>query len=82
MIAEAGASVIPAAVRRSSRWPASSGPDGGFPLEIFDARTSAQVVSRGARTAWGPKGSTRTDPLVSLEALRVLEAASLAGLPA
>ena len=50
-------------------------PDGGFALEECNARTSERVVTRGTRADWGPKGRTRTNPLVTIEALRVLKAA-------
>jgi hypothetical protein len=50
-------------------------PDGGFPLEACNATTSDRLITRGSRADWGPKGKTRTNPLVSLEALRVLKAA-------
>ncbi len=60
-------------VERLKRW---QWPDGGFALEACNARTSEQVVTRGTRADWGPKGATRTNPLVSIEALRVLKAAS------
>jgi len=48
-------------------------PDGGFPLEAGNATTSQRMVTRGSRADWGPRGKTRTNPLVSLEALRVLQ---------
>jgi len=50
-------------------------PDGGFPLELCNATTSDRLVTRGSRADWGPRGRTRTNPLVSIEALRVLAAA-------
>jgi hypothetical protein len=41
---------------------------------------SGELRTRGSRADWGPKGKTRTNPLVSIEALRVLkEADRLAG---
>ena len=48
--------------------------DGGFPVELRTARTSDQVISRGTFADWGPAGHRRSNPLVSLEAFRVLEA--------
>ncbi len=50
-------------------------PDGGFPLEACNAMTSDELRTRGGRADWGPKGKTRTNPLVSIEAMRVLKEA-------
>jgi len=50
-------------------------PDGGFALEACNAETSDQLRTRGSRADWGPRGKTRTNPLVSIEALRVLKEA-------
>jgi hypothetical protein len=52
--------------------------DGGFPLEEPDAVTSARVVSRGSYATWGPAGKRRSNPLVSLAALKVIQAADVA----
>jgi len=52
--------------------------DGGFPLEQPDAVTSARVVSRGSYATWGPVGRRRSNPLVSLAALKVIQAADVA----
>lgn len=49
--------------------------DGGFPLEQVDTVTSDRVVSRGSYATWGPGGSSRSNPLVSLAALEVIRAA-------
>ena len=51
--------------------------DGGFPLEQPDARTSARIVSRGTYATWGPAGSRRSNPLVSLAVLAVIQAAEV-----
>ncbi len=51
-------------------------PDGGFALEACNAETSDQLRTRGSRADWGPRGKTRTNPLVSIEALRVLKKAA------
>jgi len=50
-------------------------PDGGFPVELPTAVTSDRVISRGTYADWGPSGRGRSNPLVSLAALRVLKAA-------
>jgi hypothetical protein len=50
-------------------------PDGGFPLEDRNARTSATIASRCSFADWGPAGTRRSNPLVSLLALGVLQAA-------
>ena len=50
-------------------------PDGGFPLELPTARTSRIVVTRGTWADWGPSGRRRTNPLVTVEALRILGSA-------
>jgi len=50
-------------------------PDGGFPLEMPTARTSSAVVTRGTWADWGPSGRRRMNPLVTMEALRVLQSA-------
>ena len=50
-------------------------PDGGFPLEERNAITADRIVSRGTFADWGPAGSRRGNPLVSLMALGVLDAA-------
>ena len=50
-------------------------PDGGFPLENLNARTSAEVVTRGTFADWGPSGRRRVNPLVTVAALWVLESA-------
>lgn len=47
-------------------------PDGGFPLEVKNCRTSDKVVSRGSFADWGPAGRTRSNPYVTIEALAVL----------
>jgi hypothetical protein len=48
--------------------------DGGFPLEDRNARTADEVVSRGSFADWGPAGTRRSNPLVSLLALEVRRA--------
>ncbi len=50
-------------------------PDGGFPLEAPNAVTSDQLVSRGSYAAWGPSGRRVSNPLVTLAAQAVLDAA-------
>lgn len=50
-------------------------PDGGFPLEAPNAVAADHVVSRGSYADWGPTGSRRSNPLVSVAALGVLRQA-------
>ncbi len=52
--------------------------DGGFPLERPGAVTSDRVVSGGSYARWGPTGRRRSNPLVSLAALKVIQAATAA----
>lgn len=47
-------------------------PDGGFPLEVKNCKTSGTVISRGSFADWGPSGRTRSNPYVTVEALSVL----------
>jgi hypothetical protein len=49
-------------------------PDGGFPAEYRNATTSSRVASRGTFADWGPSGRTRSNPLVTETAERVLAA--------
>jgi len=53
-------------------------PDGGFPLEEANARKADTIVSRGSFADWGPAGTRRSNPLVSLAAWRVFERRRLA----
>ena len=48
-------------------------PDGGFPLESLNARTSAEVITRGTFADWGPSGKRKANPLVTVTALWILE---------
>jgi len=50
-------------------------PDGGFPLELCNATPSDRIASRGSYARWGPAGTRRSNPLVSLIGLGVLQAA-------
>ena len=50
-------------------------PDGGFPREVPKTVRSDRVISRGSYADWGPAGTTRSNPLVSLAALSVIRAA-------
>jgi len=49
--------------------------DGGFGAEIKNARTVDSRVTRGSWADWGPGGKTRTNELVTVDALAVLQAA-------
>ncbi len=48
--------------------------DGGFPLEEANSTRADRIVSRGSFAGWGPTGTRRSNPLVSLAAWRVFEA--------
>ena len=48
-------------------------PDGGFPLEEPNAPAADRVASRHSYAEWGPSGQRRSNPLVSLAALGVLQ---------
>jgi hypothetical protein len=48
-------------------------PDGGFPLEKPNARTSASIITRGTHADWGPSGKRRMNPLVTVIALWILK---------
>ena len=50
-------------------------PDGGFPLEKPNARTSASIITRGTHADWGPSGKRRMNPLVTVTALWILGSA-------
>ncbi|MGD0018484.1 MAG: hypothetical protein ABSD62_04450 [Candidatus Limnocylindrales bacterium] len=52
--------------------------DGGFPAEDLNAAPADGVVSRGSFARWGPSGTRRGNPLVSLAALGVLQEAERA----
>ena len=46
----------------------------GYPAERPTTRTSERVITRGTFADWGPGGRTRTNDLVTIDALRVLRA--------
>ena len=50
--------------------------DGGFPMEVRRALTADEIGSNCTFARWGPGGKTRTNPWVTIRALRVLRAAS------
>ena len=50
-------------------------PDRGFPAEIKNARPADTRITRGSWADWGPGGKTRTNELVTVDALLVLKAA-------
>ena len=54
-------------------------PDGGFPLEEPNAATADRVASRHSYAKWGPSGQRQSNPLISLTALGVLQAATQRG---
>ena len=49
--------------------------DGGFPLEDRNARAADRIASRCSFADWGPAGTRRSNPLVSLMALEAMGAA-------
>jgi hypothetical protein len=49
-------------------------PDGGFPLELPNARTSPSIITRGTHADWGPSGKRRMNLLVTTIALWILKA--------
>jgi len=50
-------------------------PGGGFPLERKIFKVSAAITTRGSRADWGPFGSTRPNPFVTIDALYILKMA-------
>jgi len=50
-------------------------PDGTFPVEWTNVRTTDRPVSRGTYADWGPRGGTRSNPFVTIDALWVLHEA-------
>jgi hypothetical protein len=50
-------------------------PDGGFPAEVKTARTVDKIETRGTFADWGPGGKTRSNDLVTVDALAVLRQA-------
>jgi hypothetical protein len=48
--------------------------DGGFPMEVRRARTADATSSGSSFAEWGPGGKSRTNPWVTIRALRVLGA--------
>jgi hypothetical protein len=49
--------------------------DGGFPMETRRARSANEICSNCTFARWGPGGKTRTNPWVTIRALRVLRSA-------
>jgi hypothetical protein len=49
--------------------------DGTFPVEWTSVRTTGRVASRGTYADWGPRGRTRGNPFVTIDALHVLREA-------
>lgn len=49
--------------------------DGGFPLEAPTCVTSPQVLTGGTYADWGPTGTRRSNPLVTLAVMDVLDRA-------
>ncbi len=50
-------------------------PDGGFPVETGNCRTSNTFVTRGSFAEWGPIGRRVSNPFGTVDALSVLRAA-------
>jgi len=49
--------------------------DGGFPLEAPTCVTSPHVVTGGTYADWGPTGTRRSNPLVTVAVMDVLDRA-------
>ena len=49
--------------------------DGMFPVEWTNANTTDRAASRGTYADWGPRGKTRGNPFVTIDALYVLREA-------
>jgi hypothetical protein len=52
-------------------------PDGGFPAEERNCKTTDSITTRGSLADWGPSGSTRSNPFVTIDALWVMRMAGL-----
>jgi hypothetical protein len=65
----------PGCVRALDMLEAKRTDDGGFPMEIRRARTAGEICSNCTFAEWGPGGKTRSNPWVTIRALRVLRAA-------
>jgi hypothetical protein len=50
-------------------------PDGMFPVEWTNVKTTDRIESRGTYADWGPRGKRRGNPLVTVDALFVLREA-------
>lgn len=50
-------------------------PDGGFPLECKNCKTSNNIITRGSFAEWGESGKKKTNPFVTIYALYVLKCA-------
>ena len=55
-------------------------PDGGFPLEIKNAKTSNERITRGSFADWGPAGKTSSNEYVTVTALSILKKAGILSL--
>lgn len=50
-------------------------PDGGFPLEQKNCRTTNNIITRGSFADWGESGRKKTNPFISIYALYILKCA-------
>jgi hypothetical protein len=50
-------------------------PNGGFPLEVKNAKTSNERITRGSFADWGPAGKLRMNEFVTVNSLTVLKRA-------
>jgi hypothetical protein len=50
-------------------------PDGTYPVEWTNTRTTDTITSRGTFADWGPRGRSRANPFVTIDALHVLRRA-------
>jgi len=54
-------------------------PDGGFPLEHMNCKTSNTIITRGSFADWGESGKKKTNPFVTIYALYILKCAGKLG---
>ena len=50
-------------------------PDGGFPLELKNCKTSNTIITRGSFADWGESVKKKMNPFVTVYALYVLKCA-------
>jgi hypothetical protein len=50
-------------------------PDGGFPLELKNCKTSDTIITRGSFADWGKSGKRKMNPFVTIYTLYILKCA-------